>query len=197
MDGWMDEGSVWKSSAWNLILAFSHKLKLQYLGSMKNLFFRLVHYMHCILVHMHDFLCWSISRYSLCQVGLQSCRNFLSQSFGEGLLFCCSHSTNPKTKWCHQKVKPRKYLSPDALVLLCFQKVEQHLQQRRVLPVGLHHIASTSHLLAQSPQRHLVDETTKVLPDLKSDFTQNSYYSYIRVKKHYSYYCLVTGGGGV
>lgn len=48
------------------------------------------------------------------------------------------------------------YLSPDALVLLRLEEIEQHLQKRRVLAVGLHHISCTGHLLTQCPQRHLV-----------------------------------------
>lgn len=43
------------------------------------------------------------------------------------------------------------YLSSDPLVLLCLEKVEQNLQKRGVLAVGLHHVSSASNLLAQSP----------------------------------------------
>lgn len=49
------------------------------------------------------------------------------------------------------------YLSPDALVLFRLEEVEQHLQKGGVLAVGLHHVTCASHLLAQSPQRHLVE----------------------------------------
>lgn len=52
---------------------------------------------------------------------------------------------------------PLFYLSPDALVLFGFQEVEQHLQKGGVLAVRLHHIPCAGHLLAQRPQRHLVD----------------------------------------
>lgn len=51
----------------------------------------------------------------------------------------------------------RAHLSPDALVLLCLQEVEQHLQEGGVLAVGLHHIACAGYLLSKSPQRHLVE----------------------------------------
>lgn len=52
---------------------------------------------------------------------------------------------------------PLFYLSPDALVLFCLQEVEQHLQKGGVLAVRLHHITCAGHLLAQRPQRHLVE----------------------------------------
>lgn len=55
--------------------------------------------------------------------------------------------------------RPLFYLSPDALVLFCLQEVEQHLQKGGVLAVRLHHIACAGHLLAQRPQRHLVEST--------------------------------------
>lgn len=51
----------------------------------------------------------------------------------------------------------RAHLSPDALVLLRLQEVEQHLQEGGVLAVGLHHISCAGYLLAKSPQRHLVE----------------------------------------
>lgn len=51
----------------------------------------------------------------------------------------------------------RAHLSPDALVLLRLQEVEQHLQEGGVLAVGLHHVACAGYLLAKSPQRHLVE----------------------------------------
>ncbi|TNN42341.1 hypothetical protein EYF80_047482 [Liparis tanakae] len=35
-------------------------------------------------------------------------------------------------------------------------EVEQHIEKGGVLAVGLHHVTRTRHLLAQSPQRHLV-----------------------------------------
>lgn len=53
--------------------------------------------------------------------------------------------------------RPLFYLSPDALVLFCLQEVEQHLQKGGVLAVRLHHITCAGHLLAQRPQRHLVE----------------------------------------
>lgn len=61
--------------------------------------------------------------------------------------------------WRH----PLFYLSPDALVLLCLQEVEQHLQKGGVLAVRLHHVTCAGHLLAQCPQRHLVDCKWKVI----------------------------------
>lgn len=51
----------------------------------------------------------------------------------------------------------RAHLSPDALVLLRLQEVEQHLQEGGVLAVGLHHVSCAGYLLAKSPQRHLVE----------------------------------------
>lgn len=59
--------------------------------------------------------------------------------------------------------RPLLYLSPDALVLFCLQEVEQHLQKGGVLAVRLHHVTCAGHLLAQRPQRHLVDCKWKII----------------------------------
>ena len=53
----------------------------------------------------------------------------------------------------HGVAKSQTQLS--TLVLLSLQKVQQHLQQRGVLPVGLNHVASAGHQLPQGPQSHL------------------------------------------
>lgn len=61
----------------------------------------------------------------------------------------------PASRPLFSQVYPVPYLSPCPLVLLSLQKIQQHLKQSGVLPIGLYHIARAGYQLAQGPQRHL------------------------------------------
>lgn len=82
------------------------------------------------------------------------------------------------------------HLSSDALILLCFQKVEQHLQQRRVLPVRLHNITGTGDLLAQSPQRHLVGDIMTGVTEVKAADRIKALRAKIHCKQYFAYFFL-------
>lgn len=107
-----------------------------------------------MLIHHHEHISASNAQF-FCRGDESVCERAESR--------CCFKQF--KMKNSEMAGRRRAHLSPDALVLLRLQKVEQHFQKGRVLAVGLHHIACAGYLLAKGPQRHLVESQRLALQD--------------------------------